>query len=133
MTSQKTDTEDARSRIIEAALDLFSDKGFHATTTRNIAKKAGVNEVTLFRHFNNKTTLFQEVLNEIRKIGFDSDRIKDIEIDPEDAIRFVVEGLFEVVESHPRETRLLNLAILDGVDGFEESFVAKSTALLRKI
>ncbi|RMF17660.1 MAG: TetR/AcrR family transcriptional regulator [Candidatus Dadabacteria bacterium] len=48
------DHRPARDRIIEAAFQLFTEKGIEATTTREIAAHAGVNEVTLFRHFGNK-------------------------------------------------------------------------------
>jgi len=129
MSSQKVETEDVRTRIIEAALDLFSAKGFHATTTVKIAQKAGVNEVTVFRHFKNKVTLFHEVLNEIKKIGFDAKRIEGLDFDPEDTIRFCVEAIFEIFETFPREIRLLNLALFDGVDGFEETFVQKNMSM----
>lgn len=124
MTSQKTVKGDAKGKILEAALDLFSMNGFHATTTRKIADKAGVNEITLFRHFKNKMTLFHEVVNKIQKIGFDPARLKDLKIDgPEDLIRLAVEFAFEMFESHPREVRLLHLAVFLNVDGFETSFI----------
>ncbi|MDA7028152.1 TetR/AcrR family transcriptional regulator [Bacillus sp. CLL-7-23] len=55
MTKQLT-----RERIIQAALILFKDKGYAATSTRKIAEKAGVNHLTLFRHFENKSNLFRE-------------------------------------------------------------------------
>jgi AcrR family transcriptional regulator len=42
------------SRILEAAADLFAERGYNGTTTRAIAEKAGVNEVTIFRRFDNK-------------------------------------------------------------------------------
>ena len=51
-----------RDRIIEAAYTLFSEKGYHGTSTREIAKKASVSEVTLFRIFGTKESLFEEVL-----------------------------------------------------------------------
>lgn len=41
-------------RIIAAAADLFAERGYAGTTTRAIAERAGVNEVTLFRRFENK-------------------------------------------------------------------------------
>lgn len=41
-------------RIVEAAIQLISEKGYAAATTRSIAALAGVNEVTIFRHFGNK-------------------------------------------------------------------------------
>ncbi len=56
MTSD-TGADDTKQRIIEAALRLFGEVGFTRATTRAIAEKAGVNEVTLFRHFGNKKTL----------------------------------------------------------------------------
>lgn len=50
-----------REKILAAALDLFSDKGFKATSTKSIADAAQVNEVTLFRSFKTKRLLYIEV------------------------------------------------------------------------
>lgn len=41
-------------KILDAAAGLFAERGYAATTTRSIAERAGVNEVTLFRRFDNK-------------------------------------------------------------------------------
>jgi len=46
-------------KIMKVALKLFSEKGYYPTTTREIASVAGVNELTLFRHFGSKSNLFQ--------------------------------------------------------------------------
>lgn len=51
-------SQKARERILDAALELFGSKGFAATTTKEIAKKAGVNEVTIFRIFRSKQSLY---------------------------------------------------------------------------
>ena len=40
-------------RIIEAFIELFRDYGYKGATTRSVAERAGVNEVTIFRHFGN--------------------------------------------------------------------------------
>jgi len=55
---------DTRSKIIKAASDLFASKGYSGTTTRAIAEKAGVNEVTIFRHFGSKDNLAREIMNQ---------------------------------------------------------------------
>lgn len=47
-------------RIINASILLFSQKGYDAVTTKEIARKAGVCEMTLFRHFENKRNLFEK-------------------------------------------------------------------------
>ncbi len=49
-------------RIIEGAARVFSDKGYEGATTREIAATAGVNEVTLFRHFGTKKGIFLAVI-----------------------------------------------------------------------
>ena len=46
--------DDTSQKIIDAAMRLIRDKGYVATTTKEIAKEAGVNECTLFRKFQNK-------------------------------------------------------------------------------
>ncbi len=45
---------DARRRLEEAALDLFSEQGYDATTVEDIARRAGVTKRTFFRHFADK-------------------------------------------------------------------------------
>jgi AcrR family transcriptional regulator len=54
--------EETRQRILDATVQLFSERGYDRATTRAIAVLAGVNEVTLFRHFGSKKSLFQAML-----------------------------------------------------------------------
>ena len=46
--------DDTSQKIVDAAMMLIRDKGYTATTTKEIACVAGVNECTLFRKFKNK-------------------------------------------------------------------------------
>lgn len=45
---------DARGRLLRAALDLFTEQGYEATTTAQIAERAGLTKTTFFRHFPDK-------------------------------------------------------------------------------
>jgi AcrR family transcriptional regulator len=54
---------DTKIRIMDSAMDLFSENGFNSTTTRSIAEKAGVNELTIFRHFGTKENLLSKVID----------------------------------------------------------------------
>jgi len=45
--------------ILIAAAELFGERGYKGTTTRAIAERAGVNEVTLFRKFGNKRGILE--------------------------------------------------------------------------
>lgn len=53
--------DDTRERILNAALNLFSENGYSGVGTKSIARAAGVNEVTIFRTFGSKRQLFVEV------------------------------------------------------------------------
>lgn len=53
-----------RQRLIHTALELFASQGVTATTTKQIAEAAGVNEVTLFRNFGSKHGLLLAVIEE---------------------------------------------------------------------
>lgn len=46
--------DETSQKIIDATMTLIRDKGYVATTTKDIAKLAGVNECTLFRKFGSK-------------------------------------------------------------------------------
>jgi len=48
-------------KIFESALEIFAEKGFSGTSTGEIAKKAGVAEGLIFKHFKNKKLLFQKI------------------------------------------------------------------------
>lgn len=48
--------------IIAAATELFAEKGFAATSTSEIAKKAGVAEGTIFRHYQTKKELLMSIV-----------------------------------------------------------------------
>src|SRR5262249_40702789 len=54
----KLSSEERRAAIIKAVQRVFADKGFHGTTTRELADAAGVSEALLFKHFPNKEALF---------------------------------------------------------------------------
>jgi AcrR family transcriptional regulator len=51
-----------RERLLQAALRVFESLGSRGATTRRIAAEAGVNEITLFRHFGSKSALLDEAL-----------------------------------------------------------------------
>lgn len=56
-----------KDKIMEAMIELVNEKGYKGATTREIADRAGVNEVTIFRHFGNKKGIVEAI---IQKFGF---------------------------------------------------------------
>jgi TetR/AcrR family transcriptional regulator len=54
--------ESAKGAIRNAAAELFADKGFAATSTREICQRAGVTKPVLYYHFGNKEELYEELV-----------------------------------------------------------------------
>lgn len=57
--SNKTETRD---RILDAALEVFSERGFDGATVRQIAAKVGVSDPALYAHFKGKKEIFEALL-----------------------------------------------------------------------
>lgn len=51
-----------KKKVLAAALELFSNNGFHATTTAKIAQLAGVSEGTIYKYFPSKNELLKQLL-----------------------------------------------------------------------
>jgi AcrR family transcriptional regulator len=88
-----TETEQ---KIIDAALKLFSNRGYQSATTMAIAEQAGVSEKTLFRKFKTKRNLYDQVVihhHEILTQDFDR-RFKDYTFEtPRDFLKALVMDL----------------------------------------
>ena len=69
--------EETRHRLLDAAERVFARDGLHGATTREIAKQAKVNEVTLFRHFQNKEKLLAAVFE--HSVAIQADALADSE------------------------------------------------------
>lgn len=63
-----------RDRLLEAARDLFTTTGYHATTTPILAKRAGVAEGTIYRHFPSKHALLNAAYQDVQRWGVASVR-----------------------------------------------------------
>jgi AcrR family transcriptional regulator len=60
--SVRPQTSATREKILAAALEVFSAKGFHGTTVDEIAERAGLGKGTVYRHFRSKKGLFSELI-----------------------------------------------------------------------
>src|ERR1700749_3324705 len=63
MTERRMTAEDRKLAIVKAALSLFARKGYAETTTRELARAAGVSEPLLYKHFPGKEALYLEIQN----------------------------------------------------------------------
>ncbi|MBL8294043.1 MAG: TetR/AcrR family transcriptional regulator [Bryobacterales bacterium] len=59
---QRLSGPERRSAIVDSAVDLFSERGFRGTTTRELAATVGVSEPVLYQHFSTKRALYDAIL-----------------------------------------------------------------------
>ncbi|MCB9450925.1 MAG: TetR/AcrR family transcriptional regulator [Anaerolineaceae bacterium] len=103
-------TDETKQRILEAALTLFGEVGYTRATTRAIAERAGVNEVTLFRHFGNKQGLLLACINAGNQSGFAQTFRKHLTGDYADDI--LVMARLQMADTH-QNFEILRLLLCD--------------------
>ena len=92
--------------IIKAALKLFAEEGYGATSTNKVAKEAGVSEGLIFRHFENKEGLLKAILAD------GQERVKELfteiifQTDPKLVIRKALEMPFKISDNDHEFWRL---------------------------
>ncbi len=72
-----------RNQILDAATKVFAEKGFHPTTIKDIASKAGIADGTIYNYFENKTALMLgifERLNEFDRRDTDLSKFSEGDI-----------------------------------------------------
>ncbi len=86
----RTIKKDIQGDLVRAAMQVVSDKGYLGATTREIARVAGVTELTLFRHFGTKLKLFEAMLANHTFLPALKDLLPELESMPyEEALRVI--------------------------------------------
>ncbi len=99
--------EKSREKILDAALDLFANKGYDATSIDSIAKKAGVSKGLIYNYYDSKKAMLLAIFDQAMQIG-DAVMVEvKKEKDPDVRIRNMVEGFFAMVDQQPGYLKLL--------------------------
>jgi TetR/AcrR family transcriptional regulator, regulator of cefoperazone and chloramphenicol sensitivity len=101
--------DDARSRLIEAAMELFAEKGYEGTSVRDLATAAGVNVAAVSYHFGSKDALYTQTLRaclapcaemrERMQVHLDTARRKKGRKAAENALRECIRDFLEILMS----------------------------------
>ena len=100
----------ARDAIWNAAIDLFSEKGFDETTVEEIAARAGASRRSFFRHFKSKSELMAQPVVDwgtalVRAVSHASADISDSEL-----LREIVTTVAPASAANPRTGKLIEIA-----------------------
>jgi TetR/AcrR family transcriptional repressor of multidrug resistance operon len=107
--ARRRDGEQTRQKLLRSALELFTANGFRATTTPEIASRAGVAEGTIYRHFTGKEHLLNETYRSAQRWA--TTLIADVNEDRTlvvgDRLQRLGRRLFEAADRDPAALRML--------------------------
>lgn len=126
--------------LLEAALDLFVEKGFAATRSEEVAARAGVSKGTLFLYFPSKEELLKAVINEnlVGRFSQWNEQFEAFEGSTPDMLRYCMRIWWESVGS-TKVAGITKLMISEGrnfpelADFYQQEFVEPAHELLRRI
>ncbi|WP_159884620.1 TetR/AcrR family transcriptional regulator [Paenibacillus puerhi] len=107
-------------KLLRAAIDLISEKGYHGVTTEEIASSAELSEKTLFRHFGSKQNLLEAALERFQyaeemRVLFNEQIVWELEVD----LLAISKKYHDIMN---RDRKLILIALKDEVHipGFKE-------------
>jgi AcrR family transcriptional regulator len=105
----RRDAVATRKRLIRASLELFTTRGYHATTTPSIAARAGVAEGTIYRHYASKEALLNEVFREAQRWAVQVVREggDEKQVRAPDRLRRIARRLVQTAYADPSLVRML--------------------------
>ncbi|MFN3547843.1 MAG: TetR/AcrR family transcriptional regulator [Mesorhizobium sp.] len=129
-----------RHRILEAATDLFYERGFTNTTLDQVADQLGVTKPFIYSNFGSKSALLGDICSQGIQRAIDAfDNAIALELDPADTMsRFVPAYVTAVLKSQKsiainiREEKNLDPADAARLAGMRQRFMAKVEGLLAK-
>lgn len=106
--------KETHGKILEAAREIFLEKGFAGASVSMIAKKAHVNQSLIYHHFESKQQLWQHVKNDFVKDHFPSDAFNIHAIFTlEHFVKEFVKTRFDFYFQNPEVIRMMNWQRLD--------------------
>ncbi len=101
-------------RILDAAEDLFAEKGYSATSLGDVADRVGIRSPSLYNHFRNKEALYQAVLD--RLLAAFSAPLAELAKEPVtyERVSHWLEAIVRLHHANPNLARLLQHAALSG-------------------
>jgi TetR/AcrR family transcriptional regulator len=97
----------SKEKIIEAAIEVFFDKGFDAASMREIAEKAGLTKPMIYYHFKNKEALYVALLEENLELFYQGlERLLTRDSDPQATLCAIIDH-FE--QTFAKDARVYNI------------------------
>lgn len=128
----------AKQKFVDAALDLFSERGFYGVSLADVANEVGLTKQSVLHHFNSKEALYREVLRQLsERFQAIVDAVKTEPVGGEQRFEIYLGKLHAHMQAEPRDARLIARELLDNLERADASrkwylraFLDDSVALL---
>jgi TetR/AcrR family transcriptional regulator len=135
---QRLHATDRGRQLLETALDVFSQKGYQGSTTKEIAAAAGVTEAIIFRHFPTKNDLYSAVLDLKHESGEIAANVAEWQTlmdanDDRGLFRAIIHKVIDSYRRDPRHNRVLLYAALEGHEAGLEQHRQRSFPLYERL
>lgn len=116
----------AEEKILEAARKVFTQKGYSATRTRDIAEESGLNLALLNYYFRSKENLFEIIMMEKMKglFGVLVPVLNDVSLSLDEKLKLIAYNYIELLSKNPDLPIFVLSEIRNNPEGFAKSFEA---------
>ena len=114
-----------REQILQTAVTLFSQRGFKGTTTKEIARAAGVSEAMVFRHFENKDALYGAILDTkgcqdgVHRFPWEANEALKTAIEQKDDFAVFYNIAFDALNKHEADVGFMRLLFYSALEEHE--------------
>ena len=123
----RTSSHERQASLISTATSLFAANGFTGTTTKQIAKAAGVSEALLFKHFPTKHALYNAILAEKAQYSGLREAVEEATKKGDDERLFTLLASYRIRKG--ADPTLLRLLLFSALEGHELSNMFFSAAV----
>ena len=129
--------DERREQILQTAVSLFSQRGFKGTTTKEIARAAGVSEAMVFRHFATKDELYGAILETkgckdgVHRFPWEENETLQRAIEQKDDFAVFYNIAFDALNKHQADVGFMRLLFYSALeehelaDRFFNEFIAR--------
>ncbi|TCL62293.1 TetR family transcriptional regulator [Hydrogenispora ethanolica] len=126
--------KDARTKLIEAAVRLFAQKGYAAVTFKDLAEASGVNSALINYHFGGKEGLYAAMVeSQFSKFAESIVNPQLAALEPAQRIRQIIRNLSRLHQSNPYIRRLLGSELVNPTPCFETLIKERAVKFSRQV
>ena len=124
MLTKRIPGDERRELILEAALEVFSEKGYKGSTITHIAEKAGINRGLIYHYFTNKEDLYKSIIGKAPGGIWPSKKIleKMKNASNKEFLKLFARSYLKTIRSNKKLVKFINLGQLENPRLFELQF-----------